>query len=419
MSSFQNKRQGGRRVPYSSLFVLGLGAFGLSWSITTVAAYVPPFLGRLTESGTLIGLILALEGLIALSLPLLVGPVSDATQSSLGRRRPFMLLALPPMAAALAAVGFMSSLQAVTLALIAFFFAYYVYEPPYRSLYPDRLPSESFGRAQGVQHLLRGVALAGALVGGGFLFALWPPAPFLLAAAVTVVACGATVVLVREDGVAVRDHRRLRSAFAAPWRVVRREASVRRFLIANTAWEATFAGVRTFVVLYIIEGLDQPLYVSSVVLAVVAAGYVLSAAMASRFGDLFGLGRVIAGASVIYGLALLSAAFATSWHWWYVVLVAVGALAGGTVMTLAWGLLFRVMPATDTGTISGLVTTTKGAGLIAGPLGVGAAIDIFRPSLQSTDGYAVVWPVVAIPILLVVPIVILLAREEERRRPSF
>ena len=79
---------------------------------------------------------------------------------------------------------------------------------------------------------------------------------------------------------------------------------MRRFLIANTAWEATFAGMRTFVVLYIIQGLDQPLYVSSAVLAVVAGGYVAAAAFSGPFGDRFGLARVILAASLVYGLGL-------------------------------------------------------------------------------------------------------------------
>ena len=47
----------------------------------------------------------------------------------------------------------------MTLILLAFFFAYYVYEPPYRGLYPDLLPQSEYGRAQGVQHLLRGLAI--------------------------------------------------------------------------------------------------------------------------------------------------------------------------------------------------------------------------------------------------------------------
>src|ERR671922_2968586 len=84
------------------IWSLGLGAFGLAWSITTVAAYLPPLLRQFTDSTTLIGLVLAAEGGFAVFLPLLVGPLSDATQMPFGRRRPFMLLALGPMAVTLA-----------------------------------------------------------------------------------------------------------------------------------------------------------------------------------------------------------------------------------------------------------------------------------------------------------------------------
>jgi MFS family permease len=331
-----------------------------------------------------------------------------------GRRRPFMLLALGPMAVTLALVAFMHSLGSAALALFGFFFAYYIYEPPYRGLYPDRLPDTYFGRAQGVQHLYRGAALGGALVGGGFLLEVWEPFPFVLAAGITLAACGAVVVLVREEGLGPPEYERLRTFLAAPLRVVRREKNVRRFLVANTAWEATFAGMRTFVVLYIIDGLDQPLYVSSTVLAVVAGGYVVAAALATRFGDHWGLGNVILGASVVYGLGLLSAGFATAWHWWYYGLIFPVAMAGGTVMTLAWGLLFKVIPTGDRGTITGLAVTTRGVGLLVGPLAAGAAIDISRPYLEATDGYAVVWPAVAIPILAVIPLVALLADVEAK-----
>jgi MFS family permease len=395
---------------------LGLGALGLAWSITTVAAYLPPVLEKFTESSTLIGLVLAAEGVFAFFLPLLVGPMSDATQMSLGRRRPFMVLALGPMAVSLALVTFANSFIGTALALFAFFFAYYIYEPPYRGLYPDLLPDTYFGRAQGVQHLFRGAALGGALVGGGFLLHVWEPFPFVLAAGITLVACGAVVLLVREPPSGPPQYERLRTFLAAPWRVVRRDKTVRRFLIANTAWEATFAGMRTFVVLYIVQGLDQSLVVSSTVLGVVAGGYVVSAAVASRFGDHWGLGNVILGASIVYGLGLLSAGFVTTWHSWYYALVFPVAMAGGTVMTLAWGLLFKVIPPTDRGTITGLATTTKGIGLILGPLAAGAAIDISRPFLAGTDGYAALWPAVALPVLAVIPLVTALAEAEARPR---
>ena len=396
------------------IWSLGLGAFGLAWSITTVAAYLPPLLERFTDSTTLVGLVLAAEGVFAFFIPLLVGPRSDATRMTLGLRRPFMLLALGPMAVSLALIGFVHSFIGIAVALFAFFFAYYIYEPPYRGLYPDLLPGTSFGRAQGVQHLYRGAALGGALVGGGFLFSVWSPFPFVLAAGITLLACGAVVVLVRESPAGPPQYERLRSFLAQPLRVVTREQNVRRFLIANAAWEATFAGMRTFVVLYIIKGLGEPLYVSSTVLAVVAVGYMVAAALATRFGDHWGLGNVILGASVVYGLGLLGAGLATTWHWWYYGFIFPVALAGGTVMTLAWGLLFKVSPSTDSGTVTGLATTTKGIGLIVGPLLAGAAIDILRPYLSATGGYAALWPVMAIPVLGVIPLVVKLAEAEAR-----
>jgi predicted MFS family arabinose efflux permease len=304
---------------------------------------------------------------------------------------------------------------ATAFVVFAFFFAYYIYEPPYRGLYPDLLPDSVFGRSQGVQHVLRGIAIGISLVGGGFLLHLWDPFPFVLAAGVSTLACAAVIALVHERAAGKRHYERFRSYLAAPWRIVRRERDVRLFLLANTAWEATFAGMYTFVVLYVTKGLNEELYVASTVLAVVAAGYVLAAAFAGRLGDRFGIGRVILFASIVYGGGLTACVLAKEWHWWYFALLPPVAVAGGAVMTLAWGLLFKVMPPHDRGAVAGLAIMTKGVALLAGPLGVGALIDIFRPLLASTDGYAAMWPAVGIPILLAIPIVHLLSQSERRR----
>ena len=45
----------------------GSARFGLAFSITTTAAYLPPLLHRFTESGALIGLVLGAEGVFALA----------------------------------------------------------------------------------------------------------------------------------------------------------------------------------------------------------------------------------------------------------------------------------------------------------------------------------------------------------------
>ena len=394
--------------------MLGVGALGLAWALTTTAAYLPPILGRYTDSETLVGLVLAAEGIFALTLPLVIGPWSDTFHTPLGRRRPFMLVALGPMAFALALLPFMPSLWTTALLLFALFFAYYVYEPPYRGLYPDVLPRVVFGRSQGVQHLFRGAALAGGLIGGGVLFDLWDPAPFLLAAFVTTAACSTPILLVTEDGGHGAVFPGVRASVAHSWHVLRANRKVATWLAANTAWEGAFAGARTFVVLYVTVGLGEPLITSTYILAVVAGGYVVAAIVSGRLGDRMGIARAITLASVVYGIGMLTAGLGTEWHAWYLGPVFLVSIAGGIVMTLAWGLLFELMPEGERGTVAGLATTTKGLGLVIGPLAAGAVIDILGPTLVSTEGYQALWPVLSVPILLAIPLVARLAREERR-----
>jgi MFS family permease len=382
---------------------LGLGAFGLAYAITTTT-YLQVLLGKFTDSGTLIGLILGSEGLFALALSPVIGPWSDTFHTPLGRRRPFMLVALGPMCFCLALVAFMPNLWTMTLVLLAFFFAYYVYEPPYRGLYPDLLEPQTYGRAQGVQHIMRGIALGAGLVGGGFLLDIWHPFPFLVAAIVTTAACGACIALVREDGGYGAVFEGPRAYLTRSWRVLQRFPDVRAFLAANAAWEATFAAARVSVVNYFVKFLHEPARVSSIVLAVVAAGYVVAAVGAGRLGDRVGLGRLIFISSFVYGGGFLVGGLATTWHYWYLGLVFVVAIAGGTVMTLAWGLLFKLMPVEHRGAASGLATTTKGVGLIVGPVVAGAAIDL--------TSYRALWPVCALPVLAAIPIVLRLMHAE-------
>jgi len=395
-----------------NVLALGSGALGLAWALTTTSAYLPPILQQYTGSTTLVGLVLAAEGAFALTLPLVIGPWSDTFHTPLGRRRPFMLVALGPMVFALALIAFMPSLWTTALLLFALFFAYYVYEPPYRGLYPDVLPDNVFGRAQGVQHVFRGVAIAGGLIGGGFLFHLWRPAPFLVAAFVVCVACAVPIVLVTEDGGHGRVFEGVRAYVAQSWRVLRSNRDVATFLVANTAWEGTFAGARTFVVLYVTVGLGEPLVTSTYILGAVAGGYIVAALIAGPIGDRVGLARVITVASAVYGFGLLAGGLGTEWHAWYLALIFFVAIAGGTVMTLAWGLLFKLMPAGERGAISGLATTTKGIGLVIGPLAAGAVIDILGPRLEETQGYQALWPVLGLPIILAIPFVARLTHAE-------
>jgi MFS family permease len=400
-------------------WTLGLGAFGLAFSLTTTAAYLPPLLSRFTDSGGVIGVILGAEGVFALVISPVIGPWSDTFHTPMGRRRPFMLVALGPLGFCLLLMPFMPNLWTTVVIVLSFFFAYYIYEPPYRGLYPDVLPSSAFARSQGIQHILRGIAIGVALVGGGLLFKVWKPAPFLLAAVLTTAACGLTIRLVREDGGHGRVFEGFRAYARRSWHIFLEDGDVRRFLLANSAWEGTFAAARTFVVLYIIHGLHESKVMSSAVLGAVAVGYVIAAVFAGRLGDRFGLARVIFFASFLYGGGFLVAGLAQTWHDWYFALIIPVSVAGGIVMTLAWGLLYKIVPFEHRGAVSGLATTTKGIGILIGAPLAGLAIDLAEPYFQATDGYQVLWPICGLPILCAIPLLVRLMDVEQQRGGTF
>ncbi len=125
-----------------------------------------------------------------------------------------------------------------------------------------------------------------------------------------------------------------------------------------------------------------------------------------RIGDRIGLGRVIFFCSLVYGPGFLVGGLPTSWHYWFLAVIVPVAIAGGAVMTLSWGLLFKLMPEEHRGAASGLATTTKGVGLILGPVVAGAAIDL--------TSYRVLWPICAVPVIAAIPLVMRLARVEAR-----
>ena len=140
----------------------------------------------------------------------------------------------------------------------------------------------------------------------------------------------------------------------------------------------------------------------------------IAAIFAGRLGDRFGLARVIFFASFIYGGGCLAGGFAEQWHDWYFGLIVGVSIAGGTVMTLAWGLLYKIVPVEHRGAVSGLATTTKGIGLLIGAPIAGLAIDLARPYFQETNGYQVLWPICGVAILGAIPLLVRLMEVEPK-----
>jgi hypothetical protein len=69
-------------------------------------------------------------------------------------------------------------------------------------------------------------------------------------------------------------------------------------------------------------------------------------------------------------------------------------------LTLPQALAFTLAPSGSEGAAAGLQDFSRGLGVVLGPVVVGIAIGASRSLFSSTHGYAAMWPVIGIPVLV-------------------
>jgi MFS family permease len=382
--------------------LLGLPTLALALAATVVTTYAPVVAKEFVGSTAVIGVIIGMEGLVALWLPLLAGAWSDRLDTRLGGRLPFLLVATPVVAVALAALSVIDSTVTLAGAALLFFIGYFVAYEPYRALYPDSVGDDVAGRAQATQAAWRGVGTGLALVGGGLALGLGRGAPFL-AAAVVYVACIAvfTAVLARR-GIPRSEPDRdggAREQFRDVLRLVKEERALRAFLAANGLWELSLAALKTFVVLYVTAGLGFSRTTAALLIGGVAVLVLLASIAAGRLADRFGALRVLTIALPVYGIGFLVPFLFSSP---YVVACALPfiALGGGVIMALPYAVLMPLMPDTERGALTGYYSVSRGLGTWLGPLFAGLAITALAGVFADTKGYQAVWGVCAAAALL-------------------
>ena len=394
-----------RRGERRTLALLGVPILALALAITTVTTYLPVLASSFAGSTVVTGLLIGAEGLIALVMPLLAGAWSDQLRTRIGGRLPFVIGAAPPLAVAVAALGYASSVGMAALALGVMFTAYYVAYEPYRALYPDLVDPEIAGRAQSTQAIFRGAGTAIALVGGGLLFSLARPLPFVAAGAVLVAAIAAFAAVALSGGPPEQGRSRdegVRQRAGELWLLVAQRAELRTFFAANALWELSLAALKTFVVLFISAGLGYGVPTAALVVGATAIVVLVSSPVSGKLGDRFGKVRVMHGALWIYGLGLL-VPFLTTTAWVILAVLPVVAFGGGVIMTLPYAVLMPMMPESDHGALTGVYSLSRGVGTALGPLLAGVAIHALKGSLGSTQGYAAMWLVCSVAILASMP----------------
>lgn len=406
------------------LLVLGLPTLAIAFSTTAVSTYLPVLARRFTGSATVIGVIIAGEGLMALFVPLLSGAWSDRFRAKGGSRLGFVLLGVPVVLLALAPLGLVASLPAMGLLVTVFFAGNFFSYEPYRALYPDTLVDEVAGRGQATQAVWRGSGTVLALAGGGLLLSVWRDLPFLVAALMQASAVLALVTLLPRVSKASRGrsrrpalsdfHAGLHEVAGQVQRLLGEHPELRLYMLANCLWELSLGALKTFIVLYVTEGLHRSLSAASLIIGGVALIVLVGAVASGKLGDRYGTIVTMRVGLIAYGLALIVPVFT---HVPAVLLpfVPLIAFGGGLVMTLPYAILIPLMPKDSHGILTGFYSLSRGLGVMLGPLLGGVAIQTLKGPFASTHGYAAMWIVVSGSILASIPA---LARLGERRRPA-
>ncbi|MCW2995375.1 MAG: transporter [Conexibacter sp.] len=395
------------------LAVLGLPTFAYALATTVATTYLPVLAQDFTHSSTVVGLLIAVEGIMALLLAVPAGALSDRRAS----RLPFVRWASPVLIVALAAMGFATSLPYALIAVVVFFAAYFVAYEPYRALYPDLVDPEIAGRGQSTQALWRGLGTIIAIASGGVLLTLGKPIPFLAGAGLTAIAVGIFLALLpREDvdhepgdSTGLReDLRRLRELVAS-------RPDLRAFMVANGLWELSLGAMKTFIILYLTMGLGLGTGLAGLAVAGGAIFIAAATPLSGKLADRFGTVRVMRCSLLLFGAGLLVPFLVDDKLVVGAVTPVVG-FGGGVVMTLPYALLIPLMQDDDHGLTTGLYSLSRGIGTALGPLLAGIAISVLHDPLSGTDGYQAMWGVCAAAILLSVPILGRLRDETSQQR---
>lgn len=178
-------RAGSAAFSYGRIWWLAVGFLGVQLAFATYNAFLPLLYRPFFDSRAVIGLLMGTDNLVGIVLIPLIGASSDRITSTLGRRLPFIAIAVPLAALTLAAIPFAAALLwTLILTEVAFTAAMHAYRAPMAALIIDHTPPTRRSTSSGIAQLMGGV---GVLVSFSVLSLLFDIDPRLTFGAAAVV----------------------------------------------------------------------------------------------------------------------------------------------------------------------------------------------------------------------------------------
>ena len=186
------------KLDFKKTFLIGFGFFGVTIVWTLYNSFVPVILEQFISSATIIGLLMTLDNILAVTIQPIVGAVSDKTKTKIGRRMPFILIGAPIAALFFIFIPIVKIFWLLILIIVMMNLFMALYRSPVVALMPDVIPSPLRSKANGIINFMGGFGALLVFFVGGPLFDIDPNIPFIGVAVILVFAVTLLYFTVKE-----------------------------------------------------------------------------------------------------------------------------------------------------------------------------------------------------------------------------
>jgi maltose/moltooligosaccharide transporter len=368
---------------YRQIWWIGFGFLGVMLVFSTYNAFLPLMYDEFLDSRAAIGALMGTDNLIGLLLIPIVGAWSDRVTHPLGRRLPFMLVAVPVAALTFFAIPFAAAaLWTLIVVEVIFTAAMHTYRGPVITMMPDHTPPERRSTANGIINLMGGI---GALIAFGGLSLLYDIDPRLTFGIGAVVLVLSLAVVYRKadrhpphvDSTSASETGPLGDTLAG-LRILREHGNRGQLLIlaAMLTYYIGFAGLDAMFPLYGVNELGLTEGRAAFILTAFVGSFLLFALVCGMIGTRFGkIPTMLAGLVALAVLFVIAAPIRSVPA--IVAVFLVGGFAWGLVNVQAMPLIADLGGRDRIGFYVGMYYLFTMFGQMIGPFVMGSAMDLF------------------------------------------
>ena len=369
------------KLDYKLTFYIGLGFFttGITWALYD--SYVPIFLRHYIVGdwrNLIIGFIMVLDNIAAITLQPWIGAKSDRTWTRWGRRMPYIMVGIPIAAIFFGLIPLSFNIWFLLAVITVFNIAMATYRAPVVALMPDIIPSKFRSKANGVINLMGGVGAIYAFTVGAILYKINPFYTFAVTSVIMVLALLVLLIKVKEPEVPYEKDELEKIGIIKAFKevITSHDRSALAILFAILSWFIGYQIISTWYTTYGVEVLKIHEADASMMLTAFALTFIIFSIPAGFLASKFGRkGTIQIGLTGI--IIIMMVIFFTRDYFVILAALAIAGMFWAFVNINSITIVWEIATPKKLGAYTGLYYFFSSLAAISGPTISGLLFDIF------------------------------------------